>query len=357
MDTGRGGPRFLGAISVAHGVGPGAGIASATTTRIEAALDRVFAKVHALCGRLSATECLVLGKLLDAVRGHPLIGEAADATAFEEADQHIPDEVKPSRRRGSEIARVVLRLAGQHDPPDDPDVPERAGETLTPTLVDFVQALDTEERLQFRELVSNALGGLSPSGEIPRSPWHRAAWEAGVAALATTGACGAALFGRSTVVSDERFAALAAEADVQYWLAVRMGMRMTAPAGRIARAIGADPELGALVSQATKRHVTPGNGVTQDDNGTYLYYDAPGDGVQPHIDPFGLINALVMIEHVLPGDGSDGSALVLHRPRGDMTRIPLTPGELVVLEGAGTVHSRERMKPGERVVMLSLVFH
>jgi hypothetical protein len=329
-----------------------------TVEEIDAALDRVESKLTAISEELPPAESMVLARLLTAVRAHPLIGEQADPAAVETANNHIPDEAKRSRERGYAIGDVVLCTANKRwGSATASGETQETGRALAQSLVSLLAEMDTVERVQCRELLSNALGGLSPSGSVPVHGWRAAAWIAVLGVLTTTGRCGATFLDRESILDQARFAALVSEAGIRYWFGVRMGMRMTAPSGPVAQAFGTDPELCRLVERAVGTGVLPGNGVTSGDNATYLFYDVQGDGIQPHIDPFGLTNVLVMLERIPPSDGSEGSALILYQPGQDPTRLSLRPGDVIVLMGAGSVHCREPLGPGERVTMLSLVFH
>ena len=178
-------------------------------------------------------------------------------------------------------------------------------------------------------------------------------------AFAATGPSGSVFVGRAPSIDNGVHTKLVSEASAYYWLAVRMGLRMTAAPGPVARAVGADPALARLVGDAVGRGVKLGNGVTGDDNNaTLLYYDEPGDGIQPHVDPYGLVNLLLMLECTAPRDADrERSHLLLYEASGQPRRIALEPSEMVVLEGAGTVHAREPVGPGEHVTILSLVYH
>lgn len=86
----------------------------------------------------------------------------------------------------------------------------------------------------------------------------------------------------------------------------------------------------------------------------YLYYDAVGLGIEPHIDneEFSL-NAIMMLEHSYE---QDPSALVLYPPGAPAERIYLQPGELIVMFADSVVHAREPVKSGERVRIVAFGF-
>jgi hypothetical protein len=321
---------------------------------IDAVLDRVSNTLAVFCDTLSTEERIVLGRLLEAVREHPFIGDDRDPSELRLAALHVPDEVKRCRDRGRAIAGVVLQSAETRQTVADATL---CGRSLGAKLSQFLADLGRIEALSFAEILSNALGGLSPSGAVPTIGWRAAAWLAAIDALTCSAQGGWRTVRQSSLIDGVRLRALVQEASAQYWLAVRMGLRMTGPPGRVARAVGSDPALCQLVSDVMGCAVEVGNGVTGSENATYLYYDGPGDGVQPHVDPFGLVNALVMLECCPPSDGGAGSHLIVFPAKGKPERVALSPGDIVVLRGAGTVHSREPLRPGEQITILSLVFH
>jgi len=88
---------------------------------------------------------------------------------------------------------------------------------------------------------------------------------------------------------------------------------------------------------------------------SFLYYDDVGQGIDPHIDTdIFSVNVLLMLEHECAGQGR--SALVVLPPHGDRERLELIPGEVVIMFAGSITHGRERIKPGERVSILTFGF-
>jgi hypothetical protein len=86
---------------------------------------------------------------------------------------------------------------------------------------------------------------------------------------------------------------------------------------------------------------------------SYLYYDTAGAYIAPHVDdPDFAVNILVVLERSPLGDA--GSATVLHPPGREPVRAVLQPGEAVVLEAEGLVHSREPVCEGETVTVMTI---
>jgi hypothetical protein len=323
---------------------------------IEDAFTRVAARIGELSASLRPPECELLAQLLNATRDHPFIGYATDTKAVETADKHIAPHVKPSRRRVNEIAERVAAVAARALAgtsalrKSTDDVGPALGEALRREL----SHLPLLERYHMRELLSNSLGGLSPTGVVPLEGWRYAAWLAAVYAL-TSDTVKMPTSTRPAFLNETLIQSLSKEAGIQSFLSVRMALRNVAPPGRTARQFGATEELRCYVSSCVGHDLIPGNGFSTD-NATYLYYEDAGDGIQPHVDPFGITNALVMLERVPPPDGSAPSNLVAYNEKGRPIKVSLELGEMVVLSDGAVVHARERLLPGEKVTLLSLVF-
>jgi hypothetical protein len=346
---------------VNHGKGSDVGLADSDARASDARLlEESFAgvarRVEELAASLPQSERELLGRLLNAARQHPFIGEDVDAEVVAVADEHIAAHVKPSRRRAREVADRVAALAAPASsgamPPLEPSDDE--GRALGGALRHLLASLPMLEAFHLRELLSNALGGLSPTAVVPSAGWSHAAWLAGVDAL-TGDSTATPSPQRPAFLTDELIERLSAEAAIQSFFSVRMGLRYTAPPGEIARRFGADDELCRYVSSCVGHEVLAGNGFDEE-NATYLYYEGAGDAIQPHVDPFGITNALVMIEQVPPPDGSRPSGLLVFGRDGRPTPIALERGEMVVLGDGALVHAREPVSTGERVTLLSLVF-
>jgi len=323
---------------------------------LEVSFTRAAAQLEARARRLAVPERMLLARLLDAARQHPFIGDGVDQELVAKASEHIADHVKPSRRRAREVANRIDRLVL----PDGAAIAVRnvgrspSGAVLGGQLSELLATSSLMERFHLREILSNALGGLSPHGQVPTGGWRRQAWRAATTAL-TTGGGPLVVSTRPPFVSDDIVSDLSAEAAMQSFLSVRMALRSVAPAGAVARRLGWNPALCRMVSRHVGRALRPGNGFAAE-NATYLYYEDLGDCVQPHVDPFGITNALVLLDQRPPDDGEAGSALVVYAAGTSRARVPLSPGELVVLSDGAVVHSREPLRAGERVTLLSLVF-
>ena len=86
----------------------------------------------------------------------------------------------------------------------------------------------------------------------------------------------------------------------------------------------------------------------------YLFYTKPGDHIWPHPDdPKPAVNFLICISHELPRRSAARSAFLAYAPDGSVKRYEIAPGNGLVFE-PGIVHAREPVRPGERVVLLSI---
>jgi hypothetical protein len=289
---------------------------------------------------------VLLGRLLRASRGHPFIGDDVDVVAVARASEHVAEHVRPSRAHAREVADRIGALATGVEPATDPD-------ELVVELRALLDRLAPMERFHLREVFSNALGGLSPLSAVPRDGWQRVAWIVAVDTLRHHER--APVAEHPPLLTDDVCRSLAHEGAIQSFSSVRMALRFTAPPGPRARQFGASPELCRHVSACTGVEVAPGNGFSAE-NATFLLYEQEGDAVQPHVDPFGITNALVLLEHDPPRDGAAPSRLVVFGPGADVTPVDLRVGDMVILPAGTVVHAREPIGPGEQVMLLSLVF-
>lgn len=88
-----------------------------------------------------------------------------------------------------------------------------------------------------------------------------------------------------------------------------------------------------------------------------LYYRDAGQGIVPHVDTdiFSL-NVLLMLEHEFPEGLAQPSALQMHYADGEVERVQLSPGELVIFLAGTQAHSRSPIVEGETVTILTLGF-
>ncbi|HEX6370899.1 MAG TPA: hypothetical protein VF006_18415 [Longimicrobium sp.] len=227
---------------------------------------------------------------------------------------------------------------------------------LSGKLRQFNQTLTEAEKANFKLLLGLAAGGLTPGFRRP---------EVGVAADAfdTVGETlaglqpyskrissnGIAYRGRPEFMNDELLAALQAEARQLRPSAIRFDEHFLGCGAPLANELAVSPMLTEFV-RTYAGDVLP-TGVA-----SFLFYDEPGQGIDPHIDTdiFSL-NVLLMLEH--EHGPEQESALVVFPPRSAPERLELVPGEVVIMFAGSIAHGRERMGPNETVSILTFGFH
>lgn len=88
-----------------------------------------------------------------------------------------------------------------------------------------------------------------------------------------------------------------------------------------------------------------------------LYYRDAGQGIVPHVDTdiFSL-NILLMLDHQYPEGLEEPSALQMHYADGEVERVQLSAGELVIFLAGTQAHSRSPIVEGENVTILTFGF-
>ncbi len=206
-----------------------------------------------------------------------------------------------------------------------------------------------------RDVLGDVLGSvarrLAHTGDAPTEGAAAEVWSALKTALDLLFGSGVQPLGRLPFVSDAVLELLRAEARLQ--LPEHGDASRTAPGlpGRALAGLAVSPKLRDTVTTAFGRPVKP----TYD--AVYLY-DPPGSHVRTHVDTrdYELVVHLIL-EHSTPGDGSPGSALVVHLPADPHPRrLPVEPGEAIALRGRGTIHSWEPLHDDEHRVMTAIGF-
>lgn len=229
-------------------------------------------------------------------------------------------------------------------------------EKLVEKLQAFNDSLSEAERANYKLLLGLAAGGLSPDFKTPFTPKQRAAFTTVGETLARLqpyrariNRNGIAYRGRPDFMTDEVLGSLIQEATALRPRAVPFEEHFLGTGAPIANRMAVSPQLCALVRQHAG-DVQP-TGVA-----SFLFYDAPGQGIEPHIDTdiFSL-NVILMLKHV--GGGDPRSCLVVFPPGDEPERLDLVPGEMVIMFAGSITHGREYVKPGEEVGILTFGFH
>jgi hypothetical protein len=163
---------------------------------------------------------------------------------------------------------------------------------------------------------------------------------------------GVVSLGRLDFIGDRLVELLAREARMRLPQAVA-GRRTAGAPGRALASVAASGSLRRALSSAVGHDVVP--------SGSAVYlHDPPGSHVRTHVDSrsYEFVFHLIL-EHEVPPDTErlGGSALLVHRPGTvQPERVSLNLGEAVALRGRGSIHSWERLAPGERRTLIGIGF-
>jgi hypothetical protein len=223
--------------------------------------------------------------------------------------------------------------------------------TLEGWLVEYART-DDERREAVADAIGIAARRLAPHGEPPAGS-ARETWRALIGAADRLYVSSVHALGRLDFLSDALFTLLIAESREQRPEGVEPAStrRTVGEAGQALAGLAVSRQLREAVGEALGQPVVP----TYD--AIYLY-EPPGSEVRTHIDARGYeVVFHLVLEHTLPADGSDGSALVVLLPgEPQVKRLHLRPSEAVALRGRGTVHSWEPLRDGERRTLTAVGF-
>jgi hypothetical protein len=212
------------------------------------------------------------------------------------------------------------------------------------------------EREALKTVLCFAAQNLSPDGQYPADATRREALRVVICSLANLQAHrhrippnGVVFRGRPPFMSDALLTALREEARLA---------RATRPVQQIGHSLGLGGPLADELAVSremidfVEAHSQPirATGVA-----SYLFYDAPGDGMKAHVDT-GIfsINANIMLEHT--AEVARQSYLYIYPSSGEPEKIVLEPGEMVLSYAGSVVHGRAPLGPGESVRNLTIGF-
>jgi hypothetical protein len=240
---------------------------------------------------------------------------------------------------GQVIAELCRRLRK--------DAGERTPRELGASLA--ASAGSAQERSALADVAGTIARRMAPEDEPPADPAGVFGWLALLDVVDRLYGSAVASLGRLPFISDRLLELMADEARVALGDCSQADARVTAPGGRALAALAVSRKLQEAIGAGLGVPVAPGYRA--------LYaYDPPCSHVRTHVDSseYELIFHMIL-EHELPSDGAPGSALVAHFPDRDTpTFVSLGPGEGVALCGRGTVHSWQRLGPGERRTMVEI---
>jgi hypothetical protein len=224
--------------------------------------------------------------------------------------------------------------------------------TLVDKIATLSSTLSAAERENLKLLLSMAAGGLLV-GHAQQSPddvleaalrtaqKSLPALHGGIRAEYTTGVV---FRGRTSFFSDSDLEALNEESLAYRTRAVRFHDHYVASGAPVARQLS--------VAQSIADFLAPLVGqILPTYRANHLYYDAPGLGIDPHVDKdeFSL-NVLTMLEHQ---PAKRTSELILFPPDQDAIHVQLEPGESLIFFADSVTHQRTRTTDGETVRLVS----
>lgn len=258
--------------------------------------------------------------------------------------------------RASEILRRALWEASQTAQQTDGAFRDElqkqlnnfSDDDLASSLVAFVGP-DADRRAALTNTIGRIARQLAP-GEAPPSGDAATLWPVLVSVADRLNGSGAYPLGRLDFISNEIFEQLLDEA------------RSERPADADSRrSIGqAGDALAALaMSRQLREAVGSTLGFPVTATGDALYeFDPPGSHVRTHVDSrdYEIVYHL-LLEHGAPKGRSSTSVLIAHLPdTSHPTRLPLNPGESLVLRGRGTIHSWKALGDDERRILIAVGF-
>lgn len=229
-------------------------------------------------------------------------------------------------------------------------------DTETLPLVERLSRLSSEltaaERENLKLLLSMAAGGLlvGHAQNLPEELRQEALTTAQRALPKLHGGkrpaftTGIVFRGRAPFFTEAHIAALDEESRAYRARAGRFHDHYVASGAPVARALSLSQSINDFLTE----RVGP---VLPTYKANHLYYDAPGLGIDPHVDKdeFSL-NVLTMLEHQPERRTSE---LILYPPEQDAVHIQLAPGESLIFFADSVTHQRTRTVEGESIRLVS----
>ena len=224
---------------------------------------------------------------------------------------------------------------------------------LAHKLIEFSNSLSDAERYNFHLIMSVGIGGMvHKASSSPLDEKKKITWDAGLEVLAKMNPFGFFSLGRVGFIFDEYLEVLTIEANLREPHAKRFGPHALLEGGVSSELLSKDCRFQDLISNTVGFKVQPTNTIN------YHFYNREGDYLPPHVDPeeSSFVNCVIGIERIPPDDGSDGSALLVYNVNGSTERFIINPSEVVIILASGTVHAREALKHGEKLITLTIGF-
>ena len=226
---------------------------------------------------------------------------------------------------------------------------------LSNKLLEFAEALSLAEKDNLKLLLGEAASGLLVERASASTPSEDEALTASLSVLRglqrhadRIPRNGITWRGRPGFLGSDLLSALCAEALKGRPSAIQEGGYMLGCGGPVADRLASSDDVVSFIGQHAGE-------VRPTSIASYLYYEQPGDGLDPHVDTdvFAL-NMIMMLRH--DAKGGRHSRLVVHDLDGKPNKIELVPGECVLLFADSVVHGREAMAEGETVTLLTIGF-
>lgn len=313
-------------------------------------------KLKEFCGQLSSTEVRVFEAIVRAA--------ADEAEASDEPVRLPPDlteNTQPQRDRISLLLAdaiahfpdVVFGIGAARGSP-----PEMSGGNLVKAVAQKFATLPASEA---ESEIAQILLGLAASNLVRGSGRLSASTDALEAyTVAMEGLRllqphreripldGKVWCGSPTFFTGDTLGELQADAAEARQRAVELKWRSLAHAGRTATQLAQSPPLLDLVQTHVGKCAPTGRAA-------YVYFDAPGQGLYPHVDTSKYaLTALFVVRH----DHRDApqSTHLHYRADGGAERVDLKPGEMLLFFGGSVVHARTPVAQEEAVAVLTIGF-
>jgi hypothetical protein len=313
-------------------------------------------KLEDFCGQLSSTEVRVFEAIVHAAADE---AKASDETL--RLPQDLTENTQPQRDGISlllagaiaHLPHLVFAIGAARGSP-----PERSGGNLVKTVAQKFATLPTSEA---ESQIAQILLGLAASNLVRGSGKLSVRTDALVAyTVAMDGLRllqphheripldGKVWCGSPTFFTGHTLGELQADAAEARQRAVELKWRSLAHAGRAATQLARSQPLLDLVQTHVGRCAPTGRAA-------YVYFDAPGQGLYPHVDTSKYaLTALFAVRHDY--GGAPRSTHLHYRADGSAERVDLKPGELLLFFGGSVVHGRTPVAQDEAVAVLTIGF-
>lgn len=212
-----------------------------------------------------------------------------------------------------------------------------------------IAGTDKERRAALVEVFRLAARRLAPKGP-PATGAGATAWQALLIAVDSLDGSGVSALGRLPFMSERVLELLIAEAAIQLPERPDTGRRLIGEPGTILGNVAVSRKLCEAIASALGFAVAPAY------EAVYIYEPPGSHAAKVDTSDYEIVCHLIL-EHTLPGDGSEGSALVVHLPGAPSpARFSLRPGEAVALRGRGTIHSWDTLQADERRTLIAVGF-